>query len=54
MQNFAEAFHGELLKELHDCETVCIDGKAVPQLIDKIDVAGKLVGRCHVDAKEHH
>jgi len=83
MQKFAEAFHGKLLKELHDCEIICIDGKAmcgtvqvngrnpdivsayspstgltlateacqeksneikaVPQLIDKIDVAGKLV-----------
>jgi len=83
MQKFAEAFHGELLKELHDCEIISIDGKAmrgtvqgngrnpdivsayspstgltlateacqeksneikaVSQLIDKIDVEGKLV-----------
>lgn len=83
MQKFADAFHSELLKELHDCEIICIDGKAmrgtvqrngrnpdivsayspstgitlateacqeksneikaIPLLLDKIDIAGRLV-----------
>lgn len=29
MQKFADTFHSELLKKLHDCEIICVDGKAM-------------------------